>query len=411
MKGENMVKIAQFQIENVKKVRAVELAPAENGLTIIGGGNAEGKTSILDAILWALGGDRFKPANPTREGEKKSYIKVILDSGIIIERINGSLKVTDPNGLKAGQSLLNEVIGAVSINLPKFLDCSEKERLDMIMETTPDVRKRLQELTREYDRLYSDRTVLGREVDRKRKAFDETPEHVLDENRIIGSAEVMRELDELNQRNGERTNAKKKLDELDFAFAQLQERRNQIEAEIAKLDHKCRIERDMVDMLGDQEDGSVLYEKMKDLESHNAKVRENMKRMDLKVQWESAQAEHAEAEARILEIREQKRKSLSDLCLGLDGLQITEDGVLEFNGQRWDGMSGAERLFSAAALARVIHPRCSFLLLDKLEQMDLITAQRFHQWLVENGMQAIGTRVSSGDECTIIIEDGRVANG
>ena len=52
------VKINSLELENVKRIKAVQLEPAANGLTIIGGKNGQGKTSVLDAIAWALGGDR-----------------------------------------------------------------------------------------------------------------------------------------------------------------------------------------------------------------------------------------------------------------------------------------------------------------------------------------------------------------
>ncbi len=57
------VKIASLELENVKRIHAVELEPAQDGLTVIGGKNAQGKTSVLDAIAWALGGDKMKPAD------------------------------------------------------------------------------------------------------------------------------------------------------------------------------------------------------------------------------------------------------------------------------------------------------------------------------------------------------------
>ena len=48
------IKINSFELENVKRVKAVSYEPTENGLTVIGGKNGQGKTSILDAIAWAL---------------------------------------------------------------------------------------------------------------------------------------------------------------------------------------------------------------------------------------------------------------------------------------------------------------------------------------------------------------------
>lgn len=38
--------------------------------------------------------------------------------------------------------------------------------------------------------------------------------------------------------------------------------------------------------------------------------------------------------------------------------------------------------------------------------MDNDTLIEFGEWLDQKGLQAIATRVSTGDECSIIIEDG-----
>ena len=71
-------------------------------------------------------------------------------------------------------------------------------------------------------------------------------------------------------------------------------------------------------------------------------------------------------------------------------------------------MSSAEQLKVSAAIVRRLNPECGFVLLDKLEQMDVNTMKEFGEWLEHEGLQAIATRVSTGDECSIIIEDGEV---
>ena len=72
------VKISAFEIENVKRVKTVAYEPTENGLTVLGGKNGQGKTSVLDAIAWALGGNRFAPSAPYREGSTKSSSQTVL---------------------------------------------------------------------------------------------------------------------------------------------------------------------------------------------------------------------------------------------------------------------------------------------------------------------------------------------
>lgn len=71
-------------------------------------------------------------------------------------------------------------------------------------------------------------------------------------------------------------------------------------------------------------------------------------------------------------------------------------------------MSSSEQLKVATAIIRKLNPQCGFVLIDKLEQMDVSTMNEFGEWLRKEGLQAIATRVSTGDECSIIIEDGYV---
>ena len=112
--------------------------------------------------------------------------------------------------------------------------------------------------------------------------------------------------------------------------------------------------------------------------------------------------------ARIGEIREEKMSLLKEADLPLPGLAV-EEGELIYNGQKWDNMSGSEQLKVSTAIVRKLNPECGFVLLDKLEQMDLDTLSEFGRWLEQEGLQAIATRVSTGEECSLIIEDGYVA--
>ena len=112
---------------------------------------------------------------------------------------------------------------------------------------------------------------------------------------------------------------------------------------------------------------------------------------------------------KIEQIRDQKVKLLNSADLPLPELSV-KDGELIYKGQQWDNMSGSDRLKVSTAIVRKLNPKCGFVLLDKLEQMDLDTLKEFGGWLEQEGLQAIATRVSTGEECSIIIEDGYVAD-
>ena len=130
------MKINRLEIENVKRIKAVKIEPAQDGLTIIGGKNRQGKTSVLDSIAWALGGDRFRPSAAQREGSAiPPNLKIIMDNGLIVERKgkNSELKVTDPSGKKGGQQLLNEFVEQLALDLPRFMEASDKEKANILL--------------------------------------------------------------------------------------------------------------------------------------------------------------------------------------------------------------------------------------------------------------------------------------
>lgn len=84
---ENQVKITLIEIENSKRIKAFKAHPAENGLTVIGGRNGQGKTSVLDNIAWALGGEKYRPSQPQREGSQAIATRVSVgdECSLIIE--------------------------------------------------------------------------------------------------------------------------------------------------------------------------------------------------------------------------------------------------------------------------------------------------------------------------------------
>ena len=78
------IKINKLEIENVKRVKAVKIEPTANGLTILGGKNYQGKTSVLDSIAWALGGEKFRPSEPQREGSViPPNLHIVMSNGLV----------------------------------------------------------------------------------------------------------------------------------------------------------------------------------------------------------------------------------------------------------------------------------------------------------------------------------------
>ena len=155
------VKITALEAENVKRIKAVALTPSPTGLTIVGGNNNQGKTSVLDALAWALGGEKFRPTAAVRDGAlAPPHLKVILSNGVVVERKgkNSSLAVTDPTGQRSGQQLLNAFVEPLALDLPRFMQASDKDKADTLLNIIG-VGDALTSLDREIKALYDRRTL------------------------------------------------------------------------------------------------------------------------------------------------------------------------------------------------------------------------------------------------------------
>lgn len=403
------VKISSFEIENVKRVKAVALEPTENGLTVIGGRNGQGKTSVLDAIAWALGGNKFAPSQPYREGSTiPPHLKIELSNGIVVERSgkNSSLKVIDPSGNKGGQALLDKFISQFALNLPKFMNANGKEKADTLLQIIG-VGDKLYELETEEEKLYNQRHAIGQIADQKKKFAKEMPEYKDVPDELVSASELIRQQQDILTRNGENEQKRKRLSFIENELNNAQIAYNNAKKHLEELLSDVEIARKSAENLVD-ESTAELEKNIADIDEINRKVRANLDKEKAEDDAKLYSKQYDELTYKIDEIRKSKYDLLNNAELPLDGLSV-EDKELTYKGYKWDNMSGSEQLKVATAIIRKLNPECGFVLLDKLEQMDTQTLKEFSTWLEGEGLQAIATRVSSGDECSIIIEDGYAA--
>lgn len=402
------VKINELLIENVKRVKAVQFEPSIDGLTIIGGRNGQGKTSVLDAIAWALGGNNYKPSIPERDGALvPPNLHIELSNGLIVERKgkNSTLKVTDPNGNKSGQQLLNEFVSTLALDLPKFINGSDKDKADSLLKILG-IGDVLAQLDTKENQLYAQRTEVGRIADRKKKAADEMPMYPNVPKEPVSATELIKQQQEILARNGENERKRQDAARYEQILANAQIAFDEAKAALQKAEQDCLTARKSAEDLHD-ESTAELEKNLAEIEALNIKIRANSTKEAAEVEANNLQQEYDGLTEQIESIREERSKLLDSAELPLPGLSV-KDGKLIYNNMPWDGMSGSDQLKVATAIVRKLNPQCGFVLMDKLEQMDLETLQEFGAWLKQEGLQVIATRVSTGDECSIIIEDGMV---
>lgn len=402
------VKINELLIENVKRVKAVQFEPSADGLTIIGGRNGQGKTSVLDAIAWALGGNNYKPSVPERDGALvPPNLHIELSNGLIVERKgkNSTLKVTDPEGNKSGQQLLNEFVSTLALDLPKFINGSDKDKADSLLKILG-IGDVLAQLDTKENQLYAQRTEVGRIADRKKKAADEMPMYPNVPKEPVSATELIKQQQEILARNGENEQKRQNAARYERMLAEAQIAFDEAKAALQKAEQDCLTARKSAEDLHD-ESTAELEKNLAEIEALNIKIRANSTKEAAEVEANNLQQEYDGLTEQIESIREERSKLLDSAELPLPGLSV-QDGKLIYNNMPWDGMSGSDQLKVATAIVRKLNPQCGFVLMDKLEQMDLETLQEFGVWLKQEELQVIATRVSTGDECSIIIEDGMV---
>ena len=416
------VTITALEAENVKRIKAVAFAPSPTGLTLVGGNNNQGKTSVLDALAWALGGDRFRPDAAQRDGAiAPAHLKVTLSNGVVVERKgkNASLTVTDPTGRRSGQQLLNAFVEPLALDLPRFMDASDKEKSDILLRIIG-IGAELHTRDLEIKGLYDKRTFTGQLAAQKKHFAEEMISYPEAPDEPVSASELIRQQQDILARNGENQRLRAQYAELEQQVQQcvdelkrtreriatLQQLADELDANHTKLFNQRETARKTVSQLQD-ESTAELEASIRDIEETNRKVRANLE----KSRAEDEAAQYASEYDRLTESIQQKRADRMALLNGADlplpGLSV-EDGVLTYKGKHWRDMSGSDQLRVAAAIVRRLNPDCGFVLLDKLEQMDMTTLQEFSAWLEAEGLQAIATRVSTGSECQIIIEDGMV---
>lgn len=416
------VKITALEAENVKRIKAVALTPSPTGLTLVGGNNNQGKTSVLDALAWALGGERFRPTAAQRDGAvAPAHLKVTLSNGVVVERKgkNASLTVTDPTGRRSGQQLLNAFVEPLALDLPRFMEASDKEKADILLRIIG-IGAELHTRDLEIKGLYDKRTFTGQLAAQKKHFAEEMISYPEAPDEPVSASELIRQQQDILARNGENQRLRAQYAELEQQVQQcvdelkrtreriatLQQLADELDAKHTKLFNQRETARKTVSQLQD-ESTAELEASIRDIEETNRKVRANLE----KSRAEDEAAQYASEYDRLTESIQQKRGDRMALLNGADlplpGLSV-EDGVLTYKGKHWRDMSGSDQLRVAAAIVRRLNPDCGFVLLDKLEQMDMTTLQEFSAWLEAEHLQAIATRVSTGSECQIIIEDGMV---
>jgi hypothetical protein len=193
-----MTKIVSLHAENFKRLRAIDLTPADTATSIeLRGPNASGKSSILDAIYAALGGADAAPDQPIRKGANEAIIKLDLGDVVVTRRFRPKVNPDDSSDVRtvtdlvvsassgarfpSPQRMLDDLVGAISFDPLEFARARPADRVTTLRALLPSLSATLSVLDANYKETFVSRTEANREVARLRASTPPEPQTSTDQ--------------------------------------------------------------------------------------------------------------------------------------------------------------------------------------------------------------------------------------
>lgn len=443
------MRITALSITNFKRIRDIAIRPdVDRTLILLGGRNAQGKSSVLDALTAAFGGKRSQPLDPVRHGTEQAEINVELDGGeLSIKRViqpggESVIEVRDRFGaVKAPQAVLDKLVAGRFLDPLSFLQLPAKEQRATLMKLIEGA-GRIAGLNEKRQRAFDRRTEVGRDLKKAEGELARLPEPKLESP--IDVAALMAEGKQLDEARRvadalRRTHeqCQRETDQAKATLASINSQRAKIEAEIERLKAevvalgiksaewsqdvetcatteaaaRAKVEEADAQLEAHAPRREQLDAELARADAHNRAVyaaeAQAKRRNDAEAEVTKLRKEVEDLAAMLAKIDERKAEILSAAKLPVPGLGVTDDGI-ELDGVPFAQASDAEQWRVALALAIAGSPDLDDVwirdgaLLDD-ESLELVAKQA-----LAAGKRPWIERVSDRDPGVIVIDDGTV---
>lgn len=398
--------ITRLEVENVKRIRHVEITP-EGALVVIGGANDQGKSSLTDAIRMLLGGEKMVPESAVRRGESDARVIGHLGDELVVERHfvaggRSTLVVKDADGFKMSspQGILNKLYNALSFDPLAFAqEKNVQKQARMLQEALgldfTDVDARRAHAFEERKTAHRfERDVEGRL--RGMVLHTDAPKSEVSTAELVAKASAV-----------EAHKAKRARAEEQVRRAQADVERIRIELE--RAEDTLRIREQELEIIPEPETLDVSGE-LRELEAVNKKVRENKAHSDVSDQHASASAEVERLQATIEACDDEKAQMIAKARFPVEGLSFrAEDGAILLNGLPLDQAAESQRIRLSVAIGFAMNPRLKVLLVRQGSELDSKALRLIAELAAEHGGQVWIEKVSEdGKGCSVVLEDGAV---
>ena len=455
------MRIMSLTAENIKRIVAVEIKPDGN-LVQITGQNGNGKTSVLDAILWALRGLSSVQGFPIRQGENQARIRLDLGEIIVTRKFKlgekgqttTSLEVTSDKGARfpSPQSMIDNLLGALSFDPLAFARMSAKEQYESLRKFVPGVDFAAIEAAQKSD--YDKRTEVNRRAKEARSAaaaivVSEGPMVPVDDKAMVDAlaaaadtnakiearkskraevagfverdrAEAVRISEDARVRaEGIVVDAKDSLLRAQKSLEEVQARAVAIVNEAATKSADLRKTADANEAkikaapaLPPIVDVSELRAKIDSARLSNVDVIKRQDRADRLSEADKLDKEAGAISDGMDARAEEKAKAIRSAKLPVDGLGFGVDrngqNVVTMKGLPFDQASDAEQLRISIAIAGAMNPKLRVIRVRDGSLLDTDSLNMVEEWACKNDYQVWVERVEGSGVVGFVIEDGRV---
>lgn len=429
MSEEKPLHVVALQVENVKRIQAVTIRPDGN-VVVIGGQNAQGKTSLIDSLEMAFGGGKTIPAEPVRRGARKA--RIVADLGeIVVERTfspkGTALEVRNADGVpqKSPQALLDKLCSRVAFD-PLSFAREEPKKQDAILKQVLGLD--FSDIDARREQAYAERTQVNREAKQLSARLDALPVHAGVPDQEVSVAELSAELERMRDEADENRNKreladvaadasaeawdaveskKAAIEELKAALAKAEAALPGLEKVAQEKGKAAVAAQEVADNLVDP-DPEPTRQQIATAEETNRKVRSNLERKGIAGQLRMKEGRADELTAIIEAADAEKAERLAAAKFPVEGLGFDETGPT-LNGIPLEQASQAERLRVSVAIGAALHPRVRVMLVRDGSLLDDNSMRLLAELAAETGSQLWVEKVSSdGAGCSVLIEDGMV---
>lgn len=412
-----MSRVTEFTVRDFMRIEAVDITPTDDTVTVAGD-NGSGKTSTLRALTATLGGDKLCPEEPVRKGADKAVVRIKLSDGIVATRTflpdgRTKLELTSADGARypKPQTVLSGMIGELAFD-PAAFDRMKPEEQVALLRKIAGVDTHALEAERQ--RLYDERTEVGREARRLTGALEKMPpasdgvpaEEVsvdelaaeLERRRALNASKAQAEHDLYLKRTAV-LRAKAEVTDLEQRLA---EARARVESGVAE--GKAFSEKVIGMPIADE---AEVLEQIKLLQTTNAAVRAAAERRKLEAELDEAISQSEQLTAKINGIDAEKAKLLAAAKLPVQGLTFDDSGV-RLDGVPYGQGSGRDRLVASAAIGAALNQQLRIMSIDEADKLDKSSKEALCAFAKERDLQIWFFQVGT-DGATVVLEDGHVA--